>query len=655
MDPSPQSTPSMPSTCTQSDPPKRRGPTYIRHDLVENLDCYAAGGYHPTHLGDIFHARYKVIHKLGWGSFSVVWLARDLQENRNVALKILTANSSQASSEAKILRALNHGNKERLGYQFIAHLLDEFQFDGPNGRHQCLVLKVSGTSVAESQDGIHPFPLDVARSISAQAILGLEYIHSCGVVHGGEFKSNENFYQVSELIVVVDLHSRNILLNRPGLEYFTEAEVVEHLEEPERLEVTRHDGQPHGPEAPDYCVTPAFMGMRAEDVPANLTIVISDFSHSFFTTDRCESLSTPLRLVPPEQLFKGALGPAADVWTLAMTVYSILSTRPLVDGWEPSAGRIIAEWIDALGPPPEDWWERRSDREDVFGAANSWTGSDKRPLITRIGRMEREDEMGDDERKSLERLFQGARAGYEDLELSGMLEYKPSERVETRDVVFTDWVLQYAMPNFMKQHDPGVKFPTPFRPGLRGGASPREQEAASQTYRSKSEEPRPRLRGGATPKEQEAAFRGERRGSQKPGRTARQQAAIDALWEQIDGFQLRPYSRGNAAEAATDGSTRNEDDGARSDTDSTRLPPSSSRRPSDHTTPHLYATCAPQSASPVVVDAETDTQRVGGGEGSDTRWTAEAECGMGWWREGIIIGVIGFGIGIGIGVGIDMA
>lgn len=45
---------------------------------AEPLERYRKGGYHPTHLGDIFKdGRYKVRHKLDWGGYATIWLARD--------------------------------------------------------------------------------------------------------------------------------------------------------------------------------------------------------------------------------------------------------------------------------------------------------------------------------------------------------------------------------------------------------------------------------------------------------------------------------------------------------------------------------------------------------------------------------------------------
>jgi serine/threonine-protein kinase SRPK3 len=48
--------------------------------LAEPHYQYVVGGYHPVLLGDTFKdGRYKVLHKLGWGSFATVWAAKDLK------------------------------------------------------------------------------------------------------------------------------------------------------------------------------------------------------------------------------------------------------------------------------------------------------------------------------------------------------------------------------------------------------------------------------------------------------------------------------------------------------------------------------------------------------------------------------------------------
>ena len=67
-------------------------------------------------------------------------------------------------------------------------LLDQFWFHGPNGYHQCLVGEPAGGSNAKSKEDStnFMFPLDAARSIAAQLLLGLSYLHANGICHGGE-------------------------------------------------------------------------------------------------------------------------------------------------------------------------------------------------------------------------------------------------------------------------------------------------------------------------------------------------------------------------------------------------------------------------------------------------------------------------------------
>lgn len=35
--------------------------------------------FYPVKLGEIFNARYQTVSKLGYGSSSTIWLARDLE------------------------------------------------------------------------------------------------------------------------------------------------------------------------------------------------------------------------------------------------------------------------------------------------------------------------------------------------------------------------------------------------------------------------------------------------------------------------------------------------------------------------------------------------------------------------------------------------
>lgn len=48
-----------------------------------------AGGYHPVKVGELYkQGQYVVLHKLGWGHFSTVWLVKDVSTEQLYAMKV---------------------------------------------------------------------------------------------------------------------------------------------------------------------------------------------------------------------------------------------------------------------------------------------------------------------------------------------------------------------------------------------------------------------------------------------------------------------------------------------------------------------------------------------------------------------------------------
>lgn len=78
-------------------------------------------------------------------------------------------------------------------------LKDQFSIQGPNGNHDCLTYEVLGPSIADVLQDCHDvlktayFTLSCARRIVHQVLLGLDYMHSVGLVHGDLYPSNVLF------------------------------------------------------------------------------------------------------------------------------------------------------------------------------------------------------------------------------------------------------------------------------------------------------------------------------------------------------------------------------------------------------------------------------------------------------------------------------
>jgi serine/threonine protein kinase len=164
-------------------------------DDVEDLELYSKGGYYPITILDTVQSprtSYRVLHKLGYGSYSTVWLAQDTQTSRLVSLKLLTAEpvAAEGSNEVAMLAHLAaepRSDSEIPARQYILPLLDSFRVESPNGSHTCLVMEPQGPSIfaLRYESDANRLPGHVARKLVPQLASAMAYIHARGIVHGG--------------------------------------------------------------------------------------------------------------------------------------------------------------------------------------------------------------------------------------------------------------------------------------------------------------------------------------------------------------------------------------------------------------------------------------------------------------------------------------
>ena len=160
---------------------------------VERIDKYRPGGYHPVQLRDTLGDRNKVVHKLGYGGYSTTWLCQDYDTGEYVALKVATAYSDPR--EPEIISFLNYDRSNTAnhpGRAMIPLIRDQFIVQGPNGIHACYSTVPALCSLSDAKDGSYKriFRIETARSLIAQLVLAVDYIHLRGVVHGGKLFIN---------------------------------------------------------------------------------------------------------------------------------------------------------------------------------------------------------------------------------------------------------------------------------------------------------------------------------------------------------------------------------------------------------------------------------------------------------------------------------
>ncbi|XP_062401370.1 SRSF protein kinase 1b isoform X2 [Sardina pilchardus] len=155
----------------------------------EDPNDYCKGGYHHVKIGDLFNGRYHVIRKLGWGHFSTVWLAWDVQGKRFVAMKVVKSAehyTETALDEIKLLRAVRNSDLGDPCREKVVQLLDDFKISGVNGTHVCMVFEVLGHHLLKwiIKSNYQGLPLACVKGIIRQVLQGLDYLHNkCKIIH----------------------------------------------------------------------------------------------------------------------------------------------------------------------------------------------------------------------------------------------------------------------------------------------------------------------------------------------------------------------------------------------------------------------------------------------------------------------------------------
>jgi len=404
---------------------------------VENLSDYRPGGYHPIHIDDRLHKRYRIVHKLGHGTFSTAWLALDERTSKYVAIKVGTADADRR--EVEILSQLTTGVAT---YKHVADkasmipiVVDRFSLDGPNGTHPCFITVPARCSLmdAKGASDTRLFQLDVARSLAAQLAMAISLVHSQGYAHG-------------------DLHLGNILLQLPSsLNNLSVEQLYANFGAPEPEPVVSLDGKPASSATgtPSYAVSPVWLGVASDEITLKeARLLLSDFGVAFRPSEKSRFESyTPLVIRPPEAFFEPTtpLSFASDIWSLGCIIFELLAHRSLIDGILAPQDEITAQQVHLQGPLPSEWqdkWELRSKWFDEAGRPLSnecdiWTWNRRFDQWVQEPRQScGMDVINEEEKVALFEL------------LHWMLAWRPRERPSAEEVLDMAWMKRWALPAY---------------------------------------------------------------------------------------------------------------------------------------------------------------------------------------------------------------
>ncbi|KAJ5362562.1 hypothetical protein N7541_003406 [Penicillium brevicompactum] len=129
-------------------------------------------------VGEVLNERYLVEHKLGFGGGSTVWMAFDLQEKTNVALKVMAVGKwgdNETEIQDEIIKTVQHTSRLVLYTTTFSLLRDD------GSPHRVLVLPMKGSSICTLT--LKKTPMASHMSAAQKSLETVASLHEAGILH----------------------------------------------------------------------------------------------------------------------------------------------------------------------------------------------------------------------------------------------------------------------------------------------------------------------------------------------------------------------------------------------------------------------------------------------------------------------------------------
>ncbi|CAG8973431.1 hypothetical protein HYALB_00006457 [Hymenoscyphus albidus] len=371
--------------------------------------------YYPTRIGEVLSSRYQVVGKLGFGNSSTVWLARDLQAHRHVAVKIFT-NDSKDTDEIAIYKHLSRGNTSSLGYRYIRTAMDSFELVSRGLKHPCLVHEPLWDSLRTilERSGRDRLTEELLRINLQRLFLALDFLHmDRKLIHTGCYHDSLSFHIKSDNIL-------HLIEDTSILGAFEEAEFSQ-------------------PSPRKNAADREIYISRMLDMPKSIgEPVLCDFGNAADGTKVNNYDAYPDVYRCPEVMFGFPWSYSADIWNVGAMIWDIFEGKHLVSGQDPKKGRYMTrahlrELISIIGPPPLELIKRGRRSAEWFDENGKWLEPDENqpdrlPLLASSS-LEAVEENLDGKDKEMFLNF-----------VKSMLQWEPEKRKTARELLHDPWL-----------------------------------------------------------------------------------------------------------------------------------------------------------------------------------------------------------------------
>ncbi|KAI1135858.1 kinase domain protein [Hypoxylon sp. FL0543] len=367
----------------------------------EQFDEFGKGHYYPVRIGDVYASKYQVVGKLGFGSTSTVWLARNLLEHNHVALKIY-ARGARYKDEFQVYERLSAANRTHPGSGHVAAALDTFVLPRPGGDHCCLVQKPMWDSWQDLllRNPANRFTDDLLKAGLKQLFLALDFLHTeCRIVHT-DIKADNILHEIADDSI---------------LEAFVEAE----LKTPTPRKTIEENT--------------IYLSRRFELPKVFGNVLLSDFGAAVSGDERRNRFAQPNVYRSPEVMLKVDWSYPVDIWNVGAMIWDLYEGRHLFSGEDPggkgySTRAHLAEVIGLLGPPPLDLLQRGVRSLEFFTSDGQWKAAVQVPQDVSL-------------EKSVRYLDGKEKQAFLEF-VRGMLQWRPEDRKTAEQLLDDPWLDQ---------------------------------------------------------------------------------------------------------------------------------------------------------------------------------------------------------------------
>ncbi|KAF5701087.1 CMGC kinase [Fusarium mundagurra] len=283
----------------------------------EDINLYPRGVCYPISIGEVIIERYHIVHKLGHGAFSTVWMAYVMVENKDVALKILMLGNSDERDyqmQSEII-----GTAKDLTYLLVYH--QTFLLPSPHGQHRVIVFPIQGPNLRN-----HPprkTPIVTRLAFAVQLLKALKALHQAGIVHA-------------------DLNTANIMYTLRPLNSSI-SEKYKQLGRPRKMKLWTEqwkDGE-------------LVMPMNPQEELIGDSIVLGDFGLAHKVGTSTHKMQSPATYCAPERVHNINPSYGSDMWSYTCIFFELYTGTHLFQGWGHAS--VVSSMVRTLGPLPVSW------------------------------------------------------------------------------------------------------------------------------------------------------------------------------------------------------------------------------------------------------------------------------------------------------------